>query len=547
MTRARIHLGAFAACALATLAATWPLAVSLKGPLSLGDGALNLWILMWDIHALTTSGTPLFQANIFHPVEVSLAFSENLLGTMPIALPVWLLTGDAAVTYNLVLLSGYLLSAFGACLLAHRLTARLVPSLAAGLIYGFCSYKMSHFWWLQLTQAQWLPFCLLFFHRYTGERRLRDAVLCSLFFVWQVACCMYYGLFLGLALAAACVYEVAHAPRRWLDRRTLGHAAVCAALAAILLAPLISPYLEARRTFELQRTPAQVDAGGADLLDYLRPHPANRLWGWLAGYHPQSPKFWEKALFVGLAPLLGLACLALAPRQPPPSAELPARRQAFFYLLLALLMIVLSAGLEIRLGGTYLAPGPYRLLAEVPGFHGMRVPARMAAVTMLALAVAAACGVAAYRGRAGRILAAAFLCLAIADSWSAPIDVAVNRRFDPRAPVPEVYAWLARQPGKPVIVELPMTDLWAESQYMYYSTFHFKPMVNGYSGFHPGIYLSARRAFRRFPGGAAYPRALELGVRYVIHHGGKAIAEDDPRWRLVAAFGNDRVYEPRSL
>ncbi len=540
MTATRTHLGALVVCILATLAFTWPLAVSLGGPLSLGDGALNLWILRWDIHALLTPETPLFAANIFHPVDNSLAFSENLLGTMPVALPVWFITRDAAVAYNVVLLSGFLLSAFGAYLLAHRLTANAAASLAAGLIYSFCSYKLSHIWWLQLTQSQWIPWCLLFVHRYLDERRLRDAVAASLFFVWQVACCMYYGLFLATALGVAAVYYTAAAPRRYLRRETLVHAAVCAGLIAVLLTPLVRPYLEAKKRYDVERTPAQVEAGAANLTDYLRPHRSNRLWAGFAEYLPAVPKPWEKALFVGLAPLLGLACLVLGWRR------VKARHHALFYLLLALVMILLSTGPEIRLGSVGLVPGPYRLLADLPGFHGIRVTARMAVVVMLGLALASACGIAAVGEGRGRALQIAFLCLAVADPWSAPIDVAPNRPFDPQAAVPPVYAWLARQPGTTAIVELPMTDVWDESRYMFYSTFHWKPLVNGYSGFHPPSYSNARRAFRGFPGGGAYRKALALGVGYVIQHGGVPVAATDPRWRLVATFGDDRVYAPRS-
>ena len=55
--------------------------------------------------------------------------------------------------------------------------------------------------------------------------------------------------------------------------------------------------------------------------------------------------------------------------------------------------------------------------------------------------------------------------------------------------------------------------------YSYLSTFHWQPIVNGYSGFYPGVVPgAARRRWQGFPTRRSIRRLREDGVRYVVVH-----------------------------
>ena len=69
-----------------------------------GDIFFLTYVLAWDAHALTTDPLRLFDANIAYPLERTLAFSDHLLGVMPLFAPVYLLTGNAVAGYNALLL-----------------------------------------------------------------------------------------------------------------------------------------------------------------------------------------------------------------------------------------------------------------------------------------------------------------------------------------------------------------------------------------------------------------------------------------------------------
>ena len=82
---------------------TWPLAAGLTRdiPWDLGDSLLNAWILAWDADHLLRflSGdldalSGFWNANIFHPEPLTLAYSEHLLAQAVQILPVYALTGN---------------------------------------------------------------------------------------------------------------------------------------------------------------------------------------------------------------------------------------------------------------------------------------------------------------------------------------------------------------------------------------------------------------------------------------------------------------------
>src|SRR5512137_824002 len=110
-----VALVLFAGLAVAT---TWPLAAGLARdiPWDLGDPLLNVWILGWDLTSfqriLAGDGNALvgfWNAGIFYPEPRALAYSEHLVPLALQALPVYALTGNVILCYNLLFLSALVL------------------------------------------------------------------------------------------------------------------------------------------------------------------------------------------------------------------------------------------------------------------------------------------------------------------------------------------------------------------------------------------------------------------------------------------------------
>src|SRR6185436_9526411 len=132
---------------------------------------------------------------------------------------------------------------------------------------------------------------------------------------------------------------------------------------------------------------------------------------------------------------------------------------------------------------------PYTLLLWLPGFAGLRAPARFAMLAALALAIAA--GIAFHRladrfPRARRALLAIALAGLALDGWMKPIPL-LSRPG--RIILPAV--------ADAAVLELPADDVTHSVGAMFRATQHGRPLVNGYSGYTPPHYDLLMAALNR--------------------------------------------------
>ena len=126
-------------------------------------------------------------------------------------------------------------------------------------------------------------------------------------------------------------------------------------------------------------------------------------------------------------------------------------------------------------------------------FKALRVPARMGLMVGFSLAVLAGYGAARLAGRSA-VGAGAPACagrrprrLMLVEYASKPLAVLACAARARR----QIYADLVRDRGDSptaVLFEFPTASL-DDPAYLYYSTFHWQSLVNGYSGFFPPSYL----------------------------------------------------------
>jgi hypothetical protein len=136
----------------------------------------------------------------------------------------------------------------------------------------------------------------------------------------------------------------------------------------------------------------------------------------------------------------------------------------------------------------------------VPGFDGLRVPARLAMIAYVFLAVLGGYGLAALdRLRHGGRLMLAVGVLFLMESTAAPIALnqpwtergvaAPPARVSPSDKAPPVYEALRRLPAGTVVAELPFGYSNWELRYVYYAAVHKQRVLNGYSGGFPDTYM----------------------------------------------------------
>lgn len=170
-----------------------------------------------------------------------------------------------------------------------------------------------------------------------------------------------------------------------------------------------------------------------------------------------------------------------------------------FFVLSTLLAALLTLGPQISAAGHLIGTGPYAwLVAYVPGFDGVRVPARYLMLVALFLACLAGYGAAAllrWRPRAAfGVLVVAGVVLLL-ESWTGPFQtntqlVAEGYEATPRVlhmanDLPPIYKVLRDDPNPVVLVEFPFGSPAWDLHSVFYAGYHKRSLVNGYSGFFP--------------------------------------------------------------
>ena len=140
---------------------------------------------------------------------------------------------------------------------------------------------------------------------------------------------------------------------------------------------------------------------------------------------------------------------------------------------------------------------------------------------MLFRSVLAGFGVARLTGRLTspglrRAVAIVLALLVLLEDASKPLDL---RTFS--LTPPDIYADVIKDRGSnptTALFEFPNTP-YDDPTYMYFSTFHWQNLVNGYSGFVPPLYYSLSQSLANFPDDESMRAIKARGARYLLVHG----------------------------
>jgi hypothetical protein len=496
---------------VAALVMHWPLPLYLGRdvPRDLGDPLPQAWQIAWDGHALLHQPLDFFQANVFWPLDNSLAFSDALLGYAPFGT---IGSGPEAAVfrYGVLFLFAYALAFFGAYLLARELGAGRAGSFVAGAAFAYAPWRLEQDGHLHVLSSGGIPLALFLLVR--GYRRGSGRLVLAGWLVaaWQLSLGFTLGLQLAYLLFVLAVGAVVVARRRrWRPgRRVLVATGAGVAVFCVLAVAMAVPYLQVGRDHpESERTATAVEAFSGWPRQYLAPPGANTVWsGVTRGVRRDLTFVPEQTLFPGLAIVaLALVCLA--------GGGL-ARRLRWGLGLGALLLALLALG--VHKGGF---PWPYRLLYDyAPGWQSVRTPGRLNTLTSLALALLAGGGAAVLlarmRGRAVRAAVGGVLvALVLVEGAGFSFEGGLRGPAHPTVP-----AEPAGQRGLPAPqLHLPMSRE-GNRRYVLWSTAGFPKIVNGRASFQPTLTSSVAVDVAGFPDARSLARLRALGVRTVVFH-----------------------------
>jgi len=563
---------------LISIAFTYPLILNLDSGIYgyPGDSTAAIWGI-WADRAIVLEGKTL-SALVGAPFGVD---TSNWI-TTPYAYAVASLSHlrNEVFAYNFFTFASFPLSALAAYALAYKITRKHTASFVAGLIYAFGPYHQWHARQHFQYDPQWMAFFLLALWHFEERPSWRRALLAGGAYGIAAIVNPYHGFFAAIAgivfLICRLVYHRRRGDAFFTRARLAGYG-----LAAVIVFSLIAwTYWPAIRAIVFKPQAASPTAVSpyqraewwpfylsARPWDYLLPSEDHPLFGkfthdayewiskidrgdWVPGAYESlnldNNWFWdntgpvERTIFLGYA---GLALSAYAvwrfwkDRRAQPSE---ARFGIFFFLSLFVIAVWFSAPPWFPAGSlfqkwlpawarSWIIPFPVWLWFQYLHLP-FRASVRFGVLALLGVAVLAAAGLSdllnrlqSRRGRALLVGGASLLVL---------FEFAALPPFTRIYPAPEVYRWLAAQPGDEIVASYP----WGYQPDRVYQSAHRKPLAG-----HTGDPLDSLVAYtlRDLSDPDTASKLSALGVKYVLWH-----TRDPYRYSNVTPFWSGDFSQP---
>ncbi len=542
----RHYVYALLVYALLTLVLTWPLVpnmgskVALHPKLTIMAPYCYLYMLAWNHHALDGGLTHYWDANFFHPHPKVLTYLETAIFPSLATWPIHRLSGNPTLSYNVVVLSAFLLTALGTYVLLLELGISWRVAMPIGGAVAFCPYMLGEIYCVGTMLIQPVPFLLATMHRLIRRPTWPGAVMIGLCGMWLITSWYQYALLGSVFVLAWFIGFARRIPWRHVWYKLLVVGLVCGAL----IVPHVLTIKRTHRDMGFYHGPTLP----LSWLQMLVPATGQRLYHDLLGLRVRErrgdldPVVCFPGMTFAVLAAIG-ACFAVFGK----ASSDERRRQRYvyrYYLLVSMAAVVLSMGLWIRFGSLKI-PGPYGLLfLTLPPFSSVRSVYRFFIFGQLFAALLAALGLthclAALRTRRARwAIGTAIAALLLIESAWIPLNLqpALCRPSD----APVLYTHLAKIDSSAPLIELPVPATVKraplDAMYTLNSIHTWQPLVNGYAGYFPGLYEELRTVLDPFPTYDGVRHLQALGVQYAIVHGGLMPAE---RVEAIKEFGDLR-------
>ncbi len=493
----RSHLLAAISSVVLAVVVTWPLVLS---PTTLlvghpgNDNWNHAWGYWWVASELSQGRWPSHTELLTWPSGGTLYFIDSVQAVVSLPLQ-WL--GGPALAYNLVVLAGLATAAFGAYLLARRVTGSAIAAGVALVTYGAAPHLLGQAYngISETVCAGWLPLTLWALVRLIDRPVWTRALTLGAFAAVCALTSWYYGLMAAVGGVVLLLWQGAIQPyaTRW--RQLVPMLGLAGAVAGVLVSPMLFVFRQSLEAADalVTRDPAFVrrslmDHNITDILAFVR-----------LGTRPSPDLFAlygeQLVIIISLGwTTLALGALALFRRH--------RSRELSPWLWAGLVCFVFSLGPYLNVDGHYVelggsrVPLPFLLLFDaLPLFDRISHPFRFVVGVGLALSMFAAAGFR-YSTRqmpvsvqAG-LMALLVTAFAAETVWATPASLPVPNSS---AAIPAAYTEMQQDPVAGAVLDLPMTTPNLErAVYSWYQTAHGRPAPWGLNDPMPRALLQNR-------------------------------------------------------
>ncbi|MCL4562973.1 MAG: hypothetical protein M1281_20460 [Chloroflexi bacterium] len=359
-------------------------------PGDLGDARFNNYVLENFYRWVTGLNRDYWNAPFFYPFPMTMAFSDNLLGSAPFYAFFRWVGFDFTSAFQAWYILGYCLNFAAAGYVLSRLGLKPLAVAAGAFFFTFGLPLLAQENHAQLLYRFGVPLGCYFLWMFYQEPRLIKLVALALCLVWQFFLTIYIGIFLSLLLAVLVVVlpfcfrvrtiwkRILLGPQRliqaWnaarLPEKVLEMGAIL--VLGLSLLALLWPYYKTSRIYGFSRD--------WDTVSIMLPRPQSylladnsQIWSSISKLVPDPVAPHEHQLFPGIA-AAGLLILGMVGR-----FDTPNRRIAWAHFAAMLVLV----GLTLDIHGFSL----YRFIWQIPGMNSLRAVTRIQLVLMWPLAL----------------------------------------------------------------------------------------------------------------------------------------------------------------
>ncbi|WP_438862207.1 hypothetical protein [Paractinoplanes aksuensis] len=512
-------------------ALTWP---TLRHPLStvpgdIGDPAMFAWQIAWGGHALLHNPLHFWDSNTFYPDPHSLAFTDTVLGYMPLGM-IGSGMEAALLRYNLLYVLLHALAFVGAYALTRQLGSHPLGAAVAGVAWAFAPWRLAHVGHLNVISTGGIALSLAMIARGHGWSLRRGhrpdrhrpgwALAGWLVAAWQISLGLAIGLVFAYVMIALCLVVAGWYGWTWWrrGRPVFGRRLLVADLAGGLVFGAVTVYIGLAFSRVVELNP-QADRGLNWTEAYSPPWrgffiapDSSWLWG---DRHAavRAELSWppEMALLAGVTLIaLGTAGVFFS--------VFRLRHRVLLAIGVAV-AVVLALGSNLPWHGD---PGYLTFSKHLPGWAALRTPGRLQIWITLLLAILAAGAVSALalavRGvsswpKAGALARAKFVALRL--GLLIPLLLVTVEGVN-KTDHPEVLKYPAAMAVAPEPMLILPSDGSLEMSMMLWSTNGFPRITNGIVTFVPTGQDRVRAASKTFPDAPSIAALRADGIKSVL-------------------------------
>ncbi len=554
---------------------TWPLVLHLPNSVTnSGDPLFYAWNLSHNLTSFPLGIDKIMNTNIFYPTTNTLAFSDTLFTQSLLTFPLLLLTQNPIFTQNIYIIFSFVLAGLSTYILALELHVSTVGALVAGILFAFAYPRLGQMSHISIASSFLLPFFFWRIIKFLSQTTVQNALLCILTFLLLLGSTIYFGIIAGFGavifIVIILIKNKNYRSELWSKKILLTISFITTLCMSLVI---LYPYIILRVEHpEIQRSYDEISARGAYQKDFSSVLSSS---GVLSHILPSAEG--ERSLYPTLA-VLALSLFGIM-----------AYKKSKNIFMLALIFVgifgfLLSFGPARPFTFGPLDTGyislPYAFFLKVlPILYIIRVPSRFIILFTLMLSVLAGMGFDFYKKKS-TLLVSLLVLLFFIETIQMPLPTIP---IPTESEIPKVYEAIKNDPSVRTIIELPIveerdrvgqlpiqeqvklrfdkvsihTPLALETYRTYFSIFHKKQMVNGYSGFVPQSFHDAVDEMSYFPEERAISYLKRKKISHVIIHFWQynedqkislmqKLASLNPS-PLYNDYGEDRIYTVETL